>query len=148
MKKNSIKPDRQVIGWREWITLPGLGMENIKAKIDTGARTSALHATDIDVFPFEEGSTVKFRIAPLQDTNDGQIWAEAPLEKFSRIKSSSGHKTLRPTIKTWMILGNKAFSIKLTLVDRDVMGFRMLLGREAIRNRFLVNAGRSFILGK
>jgi hypothetical protein len=128
------------------VSLPDLGVERIKAKIDTGARTSALHATDINIYPYEGGSNVSFRVSPLQDTSAGQVLTEAPLDGFSMVKSSSGHKTKRPTVKTWIVLGGERYNIRLTLVDRDVMGFRMLLGREAIRNRFLVHSGRSFIL--
>jgi hypothetical protein len=136
------------IGWREWVGLPELGISKIKVKVDTGARTSALHATHVEVITKSKSKWVKFNVHPSQDGHGRIIKCEAPLLEFRKIKSSTGHLTIRPVISSIVKLGEFLFEAEFTLVDREMMGFRMLLGREAIRNRFLVHAGRSFKVGK
>ncbi len=134
-----------VIGWREWLALPELGIERIKAKVDTGARSSALHAFDLE--PFERGGRpwIRFRVHPDQRSARREVSAEAPLADERLVRSSSGKASLRPVIRTEVRLGATAWPIEVTLVDRDVMGFRMLLGRSAVRRRFLVDCGRSYL---
>lgn len=134
-----------VIGWREWLTLPELGIARIKVKVDTGARSSALHATDIERFERRDASWVRFRVHPLQRSSRREVVAEAPLADWRMVRSSSGKATLRPVIRTSARLGELDWPIEVTLVNRDVMGFRMLLGRSAVRRRFLVDCGRSFV---
>lgn len=151
--KNTKQPPKkkkplETIGWREWVGLADLGIKQVKTKVDTGATTSAIHATDISFYESHGKKRVKFRVSPLQRTDKGQRWATAVLEDTRTVKSSVGISTHRPMITTQLTIGGKSFDIKLTLINRDVMGFRMLLGREALKNRFLVHPGRSFLIGK
>lgn len=132
------------IGWREWIGLPDLGIESIKAKIDTGARTSSLHAFDVERFRKNGADFVRFRVHPLQKNTEFAVSAVAPLIDVRLVRSSNGHVSERPVISTSVQLFDEAWTIQLTLANRDQMGFRMLLGREALRRRFLVDAGTSF----
>jgi hypothetical protein len=135
------------IGWREWIALPEQGIEKIKAKIDTGARTSSLHAAHIHYVQRGEKTFVSFKIYPEQRSSKFVIATESELidEKF--VKSSTGNVELRPVILIRLKLMGESWLTKCTLARRDEMGFRMLLGRHAIRKKFLVDASRSFIAG-
>jgi hypothetical protein len=142
------KPSLQIIGWREWVTLPDLGKVRVKAKVDTGARSSSVHAFDIRLLERNGIPMVSFEIHPLQRSEKKKIRVEAPLLEMRKVKSSGGHETLRPVIETEVELMGERWPIELTLASRDEMGFRMLLGRQAIRRRFLVNSGRSFFGGK
>lgn len=134
-----------VIGWRECIALPELRIPEIKAKIDTGARSSALHAFHIEKFERYSQEMVRFQVHPYQRDSQQTVIAEAAIFDWRHVRNSGGHAQLRPVILTVVELGSQQWQIELTLTNRDVMGFRMLLGRQAIRRRFLVNAGRSFI---
>ena len=134
-----------VIGWREWIALPQLGVKAIKVKVDTGARTSALHAFHIERFSRDGQDLVRFQVHPLQRNTEQTIACEAPLLDFREIRSSNGAITQRAVIATQVELLGQSFVIELSLTRRDQMGFRMLLGREAIRNRFLVDSGLSYL---
>ncbi|MGD2180036.1 ATP-dependent zinc protease [Lusitaniella coriacea] len=134
-----------VIGWREYLQLPELGISEIKAKIDTGARSSALHAFDIEYFERDGTPMVSFKVHPRQRDNHPTIQTEAKLLDKREVRSSSGQAQLRPVIQTSVQLGDEQWSIELTLTNRDDMGFRMLLGREAVRRRFLVDAGNSYL---
>lgn len=134
-----------IIGWREQIALPELGIEEIKAKIDTGARSSALHAFDVQLFERDGQKRVNFKVHPYQRDTSHTIIAEAPLLEQREVRNSGGHAQLRPVILTTVELGGIQWPIELTLTNRDVMGFRMLLGRQAVRKRFLVDAGKSFL---
>lgn len=142
LKKSHIAP---ILGWREIITLPKLGIEQIKVKIDTGARSSALHAFAIKELQKDGKSIIQFQVHPIQRNNHFTITAEAELLEYRKIRNSGGTTQLRPVVKTWVKLGEHQWSIELTLTNRDVMGFRMLLGRQAVRNRFLIDAGKSFL---
>jgi hypothetical protein len=135
-----------VIGWREWLDLPDLGIDAIKAKIDTGARSSALHAFHIQSFEQNGKEMLRFQVHPYQRDSQQTVTAEVELLEWRHVKNSGGHAELRPVIETIVELGTQRWSIELTLTNRDVMGFRMLLGREALRRRFLVNPGRSYLL--
>ncbi len=137
--------DFKAIGWREMIALPQLNIDRIKAKIDTGARSSALHAFDIEELSKNGKSIVRFRVHPLQKNNDITIIAEAPLIEYREVKNSGGTVELRPVVKTEIALRKKKWGIELTLTNRELMGFRMLLGREAVRNKFLVDPGKSYL---
>lgn len=134
------------IGWREWLALPDLGVDRIKAKVDTGARTSSLHAFDVHVDT--RRSRVRFKVHPIQRSSHETVECEAPLVDRRWVRSSNGKRELRPVIETSVALLGETFTIEVTLTSRDLMGFRMLLGREAIRRRFLVNAGRSFVASR
>lgn len=141
------RPQILTIGWREWVSLPELGIEWIKAKIDTGARTSALHAFDIKRFNKDDSDWVRFKVHPLQRNTKQTIEVEAPVLEFRHVKSSSGHLAHRPVIRTALVIFGQQRNIDLTLASRDQMGFRMLLGREALRKRFLVDSGKSYLSG-
>jgi hypothetical protein len=136
------------IGWREWLSLPELGIERIKAKIDTGARSSTLHAAELEIVEKSQIPWVQFVIWPTQGTRQGAMRLEHPVFDFRTVRSSNGVESHRPVIVTSVNLGGKTFPIELTLVDRDSMDFRMLLGRTAVRRRFLVHPGRSYLLGR
>ena len=133
------------IGWREWVALPELHISRIKAKVDTGARSSSLHAYDIEVFSRGKRDFVRFTVHPVQRETRTTIHCVAELHEHRHVKSSSGHREYRPIIRTSVTIGSESWPIDLTLTTRDAMGFRMLLGREAIRTRFLVDAGRSYL---
>jgi hypothetical protein len=141
-------PEKVIIGWREWISLPDLGIEQIKVKVDTGARTSAIHATNIEIFTRRKIDYVSFSIHPLQHKSKPVIQCIAPLVGLREIKSSTGHVTERPVIRSTFLLGDYLWEAEMTLVNRDMMGFRMLLGREAIRPNYLVHPGKSYLLSK
>ena len=133
-----------VIGWREWVSLPDLGIATTKAKIDTGARSSSLHAIDQRLSRRDGVDWVSFEVHPLQRRDDFAIACEAPVHDRRRVRSSSGAAQWRYVVRTrlhWMGLD---FDVDLTLADRTVMGFRMLIGREAIRGHLLVDPGRSY----
>jgi len=137
-----------VIGWREWVGLVDLGVEKIKVKVDTGARSSSLHAFDVEDFVRDGASWVRFTVHPVQRSGDQVVSAEAPVLEYRRVRSSSGKASLRPVIVTSVSLLGQTWPVELTLANRDEMGFRMLLGREAIRGRFLVDAGKSWYGGR
>jgi hypothetical protein len=116
--------------------------------VDSGARSSALHAFDVE--PFERGgeSWVRFRVHPEQRDAATVVVSEAPLVGERRVRSSSGKVTRRPVIRCRLEIGSTSWPIEITLVRRDVMGFRMLLGRRALSRRALVDPGRSYLTGR
>lgn len=136
-----------MIGWREWITLPELGGVRIKAKIDTGARTSAIHAFHQEYFERQGQRYARFELAPIQDNSKYRVPCEALVIDHREIKSSTGHTQNRDIIRTTAQLGDHSWFIELSLTTRDAMGFRMLLGRAAVRGRFYVDPGKSFVFG-
>ncbi len=136
------------IGWREWVGLPDLGIAQIKAKVDTGARSSSLHAFDIEPFQRDGVDWVRFRVHPVQRDTAEAVTAEAKILDRRSVRSSSGRAAMRPVISTRVALLGVTWPIELTLANRDAMGFRMLLGRQAIRSRFLVDAGGSYYGGR
>ena len=133
-----------IIGWREWVSLPGLGIAFTKAKIDTGARSSSLHALEIEKFEVEGEDWVRFRVHPLQRRVDREVICEAKVFDQRLIRSSSGQASLRYVIRTPIRWAGETWAVDLTLADRSQMGFRMLLGREAVRGRLLVDPGQSY----
>lgn len=137
-----------VIGWREWVSLPDLKIPRIKAKVDTGARTSSLHAFNLQKFKRDGATWVRFQVHPVQRKNDPTVEIEAKVLEFRPVRSSNGIVTMRPVIVTNVELLGITWPVELTLASRDTMGFRMLLGREAFRKRFLVDAGKSYYGGK
>ncbi len=139
---------KKVMGWREWVSLPSLKVLNIKVKVDSGARTSALHAEDIEVFKKAGREWVRFTIFPLQNSRRGKVLAEAEVIAHRRIRSSSGTETRRPVIRTELKVGEDHWPIEISLVNRDIMGFRMLLGRTAVRHGFLIDPGHAFLQSK
>ncbi|NND01765.1 MAG: ATP-dependent zinc protease [Acidimicrobiia bacterium] len=136
---------RPLLGWREWVELPDLSPIPLKAKIDTGARTSTLHAFGMKRHDRDGAAWVTFEVHPVQRSQAHSTLVSYPVEGLRRVRSSSGHSEERPVIRTPVRIGEHQFEIDVTLTSRDEMGFRMLLGRAAIRRRFLVDAGRSYI---
>jgi len=137
-----------IIGWREWLSLPDLGVPRIKAKIDTGARSSSLHAYDIEQFQQEGCSLVRFKVHPIQRREQMEVCCVAEVHDIRSVRSSSGEATDRIVIQTTASWLNQEWTIELTLADRSQMGFRMLVGREAMRGRMLVDPGRSYFGGR
>jgi hypothetical protein len=136
------------IGWREWVSLPQLGIEKIKAKVDTGARTSALHAFSLRPFKENGKDRIRFDIHPLQNNTEEIITCVADIVDFRGVTDSGGHTEERYVICTPVAIGDKTWPIEITLTERDTMLFRMLLGRSAIRRRYIVNPARSFMTTK
>lgn len=147
-KRDGTRSERPVVGWREWVELPDLGVDRIKAKIDTGARTSSLHAFDLERFERDGREMVRFEAHPIQRDTSVTIPVEAELVDRRSVRSSTGKETLRPVIETRVALLGQRWPIEISLIRRDLMGFRMLLGRQAIRGRLVVDPGRSFVGGK
>lgn len=137
--------ERRVIGWREWVGLPELGIGRVKAKIDTGARSSVLHAFDIVKVERRGRTFVEFKVHPVQRSARETVDARAELADERWVRNSGGRRELRPVIVTTLRLHEEEWPIELTLAGRDVMGFRMLLGRQAVRRKFLVDPGRSYL---
>lgn len=149
-KNNPSKPKRKYkkVGWREWVGLPELGITKIKAKIDTGARTSALHAFSLQ--PFEEAGLDKiaFQIHPFQHDTETVIQCVAPVVDRRWVTDSGGHEEERYVIYTPISIAGHTWPIEITLTERENMLFRMLIGRSALRKRYVVNPARSFITSK
>lgn len=141
-------PTLPVIGWREWVALPDLGVRSIKAKVDTGARTSSLHAFDLQEIERDGATYVRFAIHPEQRRSEPEIAAELPLLARRPVRDSGGRVESRHVVETTIELGGQSWPIELTLTRRDAMGFRMLLGRQAVRGRFVVDPGTSFRTGR
>jgi hypothetical protein len=139
--------DRISVGWREWVALPELGIDRIKVKVDTGARTSALHAFRIQPFMKEARMYVRFYIHPLQRRSNPEIACEVPVIDERTVTSSSGRREHRFVVETRLRIGEFEWPIEVTLTNRDEMGFRMLLGRQALRRRLVVDPGSSYLIG-
>ena len=145
-RRRSTRSTPIVIGWREWVRLPDFTPVPIKAKVDTGARTSSLHAFDLRVKEVDGLPVALFHVHPVQRSREGSVRVEWPISSFRRVRSSNGKVENRPVVTTELRLAGAGWPIDITLTSRDQMGFRMLLGRAAVRRRFVVDAGRSFLL--
>lgn len=141
-------PEREVVGWREWIRLPSLGVPWIKAKIDTGARTSSLHAFDLRPYETDDGHRVRFSIHPWQATAADGVVVDLRVHDERSVRSSSGHTETRYVVLVPLVLAGREVVAEVTLTDRDEMGFRMLVGREALVQGFLVDPSVSYAGGR
>jgi len=139
--------DQTIIGWREWLALPELEVPAIKAKIDTGARTSALHAFFVEPFTKENQQMVRFGVHPLQKRLDVEIFCEAPVKDFREVSDSGGHREMRYVIETTILIGDLPRQIEMTLTNRDNMKFRMLLGRTAMEGLQVI-PDQSYLTGR
>lgn len=151
-----------IVGWREWVSLPDVGVPWIKAKLDTGARSSALHAFDIEELPAEADGTgdgagdgvghgvdrVRFSVRPWQRSEDDVVTVEYAVHDRRTVRSSSGHAEERIVVLVDVHLFGRTVTAETTLSNRDQMGFRMLIGREALRQGFVVDPGKSFLAGR
>ena len=135
-------------GWREWVRLPTLGVGPVKAKLDTGARTSALHAFDLTEFVRDDHAWVRFSVHPWQRSADDAVEVECPVHDRRVVRSSTGHAQERIVVLTELELLGRTVTTEVTLTRRDEMGFRMLVGREALRQGFLVDSGHSYLGGR
>lgn len=137
-----------LIGWKEWVSLPELGIPAIKAKIDTGARTSALHAYTLEEFHREGIYMVRFSVHPLQRRRDIVRNCEAAVLEHRSVKNSGGQVEERYVIRTLVELGDLSWPIDITLTNRTGMRFRMLLGRTAVRGRLLIDPDKAYLCGR
>lgn len=140
--------DPMVIGWREWVGFPDLGIPQIKAKVDTGARTSCLHAFLVEPFERDGAPWVRFDIHPNQRSNSEVLSCEAPVLDQRLVRDSGGHEELRYVIETTVSIGECVHTVEVTLTDRDSMKFRVLLGRTAMAGQYIVNPDKSYLRGK
>jgi ribosomal protein S6--L-glutamate ligase len=141
-------PQKIFLGWEEWIALPDLGLPAIKAKIDTGARTSALHATYIAPFAEDGIDYVRFAVRPIPARDDIEITATARVTDRREVTSSNGDTEERYVIRTPMSVGAQAWPIEITLTNRATMTYRMLIGRQALKDRAMVDPSASFLQPK
>lgn len=137
-----------VAGWREWVALPDFGVAWIKAKLDTGARSSSIHAFDIEEFSRDGATWISFAIHPWQRSETDLVRVERPVADRRVVRSSTGHEDERYVIATRITVVGHDLDAELMLANRDEMGFRMLVGREALRGAVLVDPGRSYLGGK
>lgn len=137
-----------VAGWKEWASIPALGLPWVKAKLDTGARSSALHATDIELFQRDGSEFVRFTTHPWQGSLLDPSTVELPIVDTRQVKSSTGHSQIRAVIEAEVTLGQRTFVTEFTLTSRHHMGLRVLIGRQALRDRFLVDSGTQYACGR
>ncbi len=132
------------LGWREYVDLPDFGIKGVKAKVDTGAKTSCIHAFSVETFEKDNQVWVRFGVHPDQGNTVTEVWCESLVVDYREVTDSGGHNEMRYVIASTLIIGNIEFETELTLANRDNMRYRMLLGRRAMKGRFTVNPGVSY----
>ncbi|MGO1435415.1 MAG: ATP-dependent zinc protease family protein [Canibacter sp.] len=132
-------------GWREWVRVQQAGLPWVKAKIDTGAQTSAVHAFDVEEFERDGESWVKFGVNPWQANDSDASTVERPIHDRRSVKSSNGQSEERIVVLLELELVGRKIEAEVTLTNRDEMGFRMLIGREVLQQGFLVDSSASFL---
>ena len=137
-----------IVGWREWVALPDLCIPFIKSKVDTGAKSSSLHAIEIETYTKDDTEYVRFVVPPYQRSDRGAVTCDVPLHDRRVVRSSSGEAAERYVIQTVVRWKGRAWLVDVTLADRTKMAFRMLLGRETLRGRVLVDSDQSFCGGR
>lgn len=137
-----------VIGWREWVSLPELGGAVVRAKIDTGARTASLHAFGLEIFEKDGKEYARFAIHPDHKSPGPAVIVETPVLGHRSVRNPGGRNEERPVIRTKLVIGRYRFMSELNLTRRDNMGMPMLLGRQTVRRRFVVDPGRSYLIGR
>jgi len=137
--------DLLTIGWREWVALPELGITAIKAKIDSGARTSCLHTAAYEIFQKDEVDWVRFTVHPIKRHDEVETHAEAEVSDYRIVRDSGGHEEKRPFIRTNMHIGSQSWPIEVSLSNRENMKFRMLLGRTAMAQRAVIDCSKSYL---
>lgn len=141
-------PTATPVGWREWVALPNVPVEWIKAKLDTGARSSAIHAFDLTEMDRGGELWVRYAVHPWQGSDADSVVVESRVIDRREVRSSSGHAEERLVVPMAVTLGEHAITVEMTLSRRDEMGFRLLLGREALRQGFLIDPSRSYTAGR
>ncbi|NPD04403.1 hypothetical protein HN031_06840 [Nocardioides sp. zg-1308] len=141
-------PDRVVVGWREWVGLPQADLPWVKAKIDTGARSSSIHAFDLEAFEADGREWVRFSIHPWQRSDEDRTELTVPVLDRREVRSSNGQVEQRYAVAMDVVLAGRPLTTVMTLSNRDEMGFRMLIGREALERGFLVDASLSYAGGR
>ena len=136
------------VGFREWVALPGLGIRQMQAKVDTGARTSSLHAEEIERVRLAGRDAVRFVVHPRRRTTRHAVQCIADLVDVHVVRSSTGHEEERFVIRTQLTWGGQSWPIDVNLTSRRAMGYRMLVGRRALRGRCVVDPSTSFLLGR
>lgn len=147
-EKNEANLPVATVGWREWIQLPDLNIPAIKAKMDTGARSSSLHTHFIEPIDVDGKNRVRFGVRPIRKRSDLEIVCEADILDYRRVKDSGGHSEMRCFICTTVILGNRRWPVEVSLTNREGMRFHMLLGRTALAKGFIVDPARSYLTGR
>lgn len=140
--------DVRIAGWREWVALPELNITHIKAKMDTGARTSCIHAFRVEEFDKQGERWVRFWVHPNQQDTQTEVVCEARVVDVRRVTDSGGHREMRYVIATQVAFGSQRWEAEITLTNRDNMKFRMLIGRTAMKDRIIINPAVSYQLGQ